>query len=59
MLMKRWKTLEAALMHYAVIGVACFPVFGPRPDRIGEDEVLRLVNAGFGEILEKNTGGTT
>lgn len=52
MTMKRWKTLEVALMRYSVKGIVCFPIFGQRPDSICENEILRLMEVGFGKMLE-------
>ena len=49
MLVKRWLTLEAALMRYAVEGITCFPIFGQRPDCVSEGEIARLADIGFTE----------
>lgn len=54
MTMKRWKTLEIALMRYSIMGIVCFPIFGQRPDCIYESEIFRLVDAGFDEMLGKD-----
>lgn len=27
MMLKRWKTLEIALMRYSIMGIICFPIF--------------------------------
>lgn len=51
MQLKRWLTLEIALMHYAVEGITCFPIFSQRPDCISEGEIARLASAGFDKIL--------
>lgn len=53
MTLKRWKTLEIALIHYSVAGIVCFPVFGQRPEYIYENEILRLADAGFDKMLKQ------
>ena len=51
MMLKRWKTLEIALIHYSIMGIVCFPVFGQLPECIYENEILRLADVGFDKML--------
>ena len=53
MTLKRWKTLEIALMRYSIMGIVCFPIFGQRPDCIYENEILRLADTGFDKMLRQ------
>lgn len=53
MMLKRWKTLEIALIHYSIMGIVCFPVFGQRPECIYENEILRLADIGFDKMLRQ------
>ena len=53
MTLKRWKTLEIALMHYSIMGIICFPIFEQRPDCIYENEILRLADIGFDKMLKQ------
>ena len=53
MMLKRWQTLEIALMRYSIMGIVCFPIFGQRPDCIYENEILRLADSGFDKMLGK------
>lgn len=53
MTLKRWKTLEIALMRYSIMGIICFPIFGQRPESIYENEILRLADTGFDKMLRQ------
>ena len=53
MMLKRWKTLEMALMRYSIMGIVCFPVFGRLPKCIYENEILCLADAGFDKMLRQ------
>jgi len=53
MTLKRWKTLEIALMRYSIMGIVCFPIFGQLPECIYEKEILRLADSGFDKMLGK------
>ena len=53
MMLKRWKTLEMALMRYSIMGIICFPIFGQRPEYIYENEILCLADAGFDKMLRQ------
>ena len=55
MTMKKWKTLEYALMYYGIRGIVCFPIEGERPDSVTEDEMLKLVDKGFDDMLKQAT----
>ena len=53
MMLKRWKTLEIALMRYSILGIICFPIFGWLPECIYENEILCLADAGFDKMLRQ------
>ena len=53
MMLKRWKTLEIALMHYSIMGIICFPIFGQCPKCIYENEILCLADVGFDKMLKQ------
>ena len=53
MMLKRWKTLEIALIRYSIMGIICFPIFGQRPEYIYENEILCLADAGFDKMLRQ------
>lgn len=44
-------------MRYSIRGILCFPIYGERPDSVSEDEMLKLVDRGFDEMLKKTKEG--
>jgi hypothetical protein len=48
---RTWKTLEVALLTYAVEGVRCFPQKGVPPYEISAEDVEALLKPGFDDIL--------
>ena len=47
---RTWKTLEVALLTYAVEGVQCFPQKGVPPREISAEDVEAFLKSGFDDV---------